>query len=81
MTRVGSYQAKTHLAELLKRVAKGEQILITKRGKPVALLAPAFEEAARDIPEVIRQLKELRRGNALGKDLSVKALIEEGRRF
>src|SRR4051794_37004639 len=38
MTSVGSYAAKTHLPALLERVARGERILITRRGLPIALL-------------------------------------------
>jgi prevent-host-death family protein len=79
MTTIGSYEAKTHLAALLERVARGEKILITRRGKPVALLtAPPREEL--DVQEAIRQMKELRRGNTLG-GLSIREMIEEGRRF
>ena len=45
-TSVGSYAAKTHLPELLDRVAKGERILITKRGKLVARLVPIGTQRA-----------------------------------
>ena len=39
-------EAKKHLSELLGRVAYGrEQIVITKRGKPMARLVPATEES------------------------------------
>jgi prevent-host-death family protein len=39
--------AKKHLSELLGRVAYGkEEIVITKRGKPMARLVPAEENAA-----------------------------------
>ena len=34
-------QAKSHLSEILERVAEGEEILLTRRGKPVARLVPA----------------------------------------
>jgi len=81
MTSVGSYEAKTHLPELLERVARGERILITKRGQPVAMLVPAEAEEKPDVRAVIRKMKELRKGNVLGKDLSIRDLIEEGRRF
>ena len=37
---VGPYQAKTHLPQLLLRVAKGERITITRHGFPVAILCP-----------------------------------------
>ena len=47
MTRksINVAEAKKHLSELLGRVAYGgEQIVITKRGKPLARLVPATEE-------------------------------------
>ena len=40
MREVGSFEAKTHLSELLKAVEAGETVTITKRGKAVAQLTP-----------------------------------------
>ena len=40
MREVGAFEAKTHLSSLLEAVAAGEEIVITKRGKPVARLVP-----------------------------------------
>ena len=37
---VSLYEAKTTLSELVERAAAGEEIVITKSGKPKALLAP-----------------------------------------
>lgn len=37
---IGAYEAKTRLADLLDRVQRGEQIIITRHGKPVARLVP-----------------------------------------
>jgi len=37
---VNVHAAKTHLSSLLDRVAKGEEIIIAKAGKPVARLVP-----------------------------------------
>lgn len=34
------YEAKTHFSDLIERVANGEEIVISRRGKPVARLAP-----------------------------------------
>lgn len=34
-------EAKTHLSEILERVSEGEEILLTRRGKPIARLVPA----------------------------------------
>ncbi len=39
-------EAKAHLSELLERVAEGEEILLTRRGKPIARLVPARSEAS-----------------------------------
>lgn len=52
MDSVGSFEAKTHLPRLLERVAGGERILITNRGKPVAMLVPpeaATPKSAEDV--------------------------------
>ncbi|MBU0501376.1 MAG: type II toxin-antitoxin system prevent-host-death family antitoxin [Gammaproteobacteria bacterium] len=37
-TEIGLADAKAHLSQLTERVAGGEDVLITKRGKPVVLL-------------------------------------------
>jgi prevent-host-death family protein len=56
MTRVGTFEAKTHLTHLLERVAKGERITITNRGKPVAMLVPLDADAERDTARVGREM-------------------------
>lgn len=80
MTTVGSFEAKTHLPQLLERVGRGEKILITRHGKPAAMLVPAPDEETGDVREVLREMKALRKGNVLGKG-SIRDLINEGRRF
>lgn len=80
MTSVGSYAAKTHLPELLARAEGGEKILITRRGVAVALLSPPPQQPTRNIGSVIAQMKTLRRGQRLGKGVSIRDLIEDGRR-
>jgi prevent-host-death family protein len=79
MAEVGAFQAKMHLLHLWDRVERGETVIITRHGKPVARLAP-FEGSSRDDRErVIAQLKELRAGQTLG-SLSLRELIDDGRR-
>lgn len=41
MTRVSVHEAKTHLSRLLARMEDGEEIMIQRRGKDVAVLTPA----------------------------------------
>ena len=40
MTTVNIHEAKTHLSELLRRVMNGEEIIIAKAGKPIAIYLP-----------------------------------------
>ena len=80
MVNVGSFDAKTHLPALLKRVSKGETIQITRRGVPIAKLVPAEEGPSRNPKEAGRRIRELRRGIRLG-GLSIKKLIHEGHRY
>ena len=79
MKTVGTYEAKTHLAQLLAEVAKGESIRITRHGAAVALLVPASAGRPADASEVIAELRAFRASHRLG-PLSVKAMIGEGRR-
>ena len=81
MQEVGSYEAKTHLPQLLDRVEQGELITITRHGKPVARLVPVQEYDRQMIADVVQEIRQLRKGHRLGSDLTVRQLIEEGRRF
>jgi prevent-host-death family protein len=78
MDTVGIYEAKTHFAQLIDRVVKGEQITITRHGVPVAVLCPAGRSERRPVKEVIAELKRFRRAHPL-KGITIKELIEEGR--
>ena len=44
---IGAFEAENALDSLLDRVEKGEEIIISRRGKPVARLAPV--RAERDV--------------------------------
>jgi prevent-host-death family protein len=83
MTTVSFYDARTHFSELLDQVARGKQVLITRRGKPAALLSPPPREEARDAREVVEEMRQWqeREGPTLGPGLTVRDLREEGRRF
>ncbi|MEI6450770.1 MAG: type II toxin-antitoxin system prevent-host-death family antitoxin [Actinomycetes bacterium] len=80
MATVGAYEAKTHLPELLRRVENGERITITRHGHAVAELVPAGCAAGRDVRAVVEEIKAFRKGHSLGADLTIRQLIDEGRR-
>ena len=80
MKQIGAFEAKTHLSELLDLAATGERFTITKRGKPVAMLVPVEQKPEITPAEAAAGLRALRSQITLGDDLTVKDLIEEGRR-
>jgi len=79
MRTIGAYEAKTHLPRLLDEVAAGDEIIITKHGVPVAVLVPATTWSTRTVSETIEALRAFRGRHPLG-DISVRELIDEGRR-
>ena len=80
MRSVGAYEAKTHLPKLLDDVARGETITITKHGVAVARLVPAPGRRSNDIDAIVTALRRFRAGKRL-RGLSVRELVEEGRRY
>jgi prevent-host-death family protein len=59
MTTVGAFEAKTHFAQLLQRVERGEEVVITRRGKEVARLVPAATKHDKEAAmAVFRRLRE-----------------------
>ena len=65
---IGAFEAKTHFSQLIERALQGEEIFITRRGKPVAKLVPIDDlytsEAAK---EAVKRLKTLAKEMQLGK--------------
>ncbi len=59
MRKVGSRELKNRLGRYLDLVGKGQAILVTDRGKPVAKLIPAAAEAdaAPGLEEKLRELE------------------------
>jgi prevent-host-death family protein len=80
MKQVQASQAKTHLLELLDEVEKGETVVITRHGKPIARLVPDEEQRRADIRRAIEEIKEIRKHT---KPATVEEILDwrnEGRR-
>ena len=78
METIGAYEAKTHLPQLLKRVAKGERITITRHGVPVATLQAPATTGKRPVDEVIAELREFRQKHRLD-GITIREMIDRGR--
>ena len=78
METVGTYEAQNHLPKLLERVSKGERIIISKHGVPIAVLQPYNTQKTVDLSAVITELRQFREGHSL-EGLSIRDMIDEGR--
>jgi prevent-host-death family protein len=78
MSEVGAYEAKTHLPRLLKQVEAGDVVTITRNGRAIARLAPI--SSAADAASRILQLRKAVARPVPAEKLSMRKLIDEGRR-
>ncbi len=62
MERVGIYDARARLSELVEKVEAGEEVVLTRRGQPVVRLVPARDDArARTRARAVKRIHELRK--------------------
>ncbi|HUZ13519.1 MAG TPA: type II toxin-antitoxin system prevent-host-death family antitoxin [Caulobacteraceae bacterium] len=82
MKQVGILEAKTHLSALVDAASAGEEVLITRHGKPVAKLVTATR-APKPGPEAAERIRGLRdeiaRKHGVDPDFDWKAAVEDGR--
>lgn len=66
---IGAFEAKNTLGSLLDRVERGEEVVITRRGKPVARLVPETgnEERRKRALEAVAGIRALAREMNLGR--------------
>ena len=76
---VGAYEAKTHLPALLKFVAKGREVIITRHAKPIAKLV-AFEKPASN-REIVDRLLAFRGKLKLAPGETIRDLVNAGRKY
>ena len=87
MSTITAFDAKTRFGELLERVARGEEIVITRHDKPVARIVPEGQASLAQVQAAVTALRTLRakiRTRTQGRkpltDAEVRSAIAEGRR-
>jgi prevent-host-death family protein len=86
-TEVGAFEAKNALGSLLDRVERGEEIVITRHGKPVARLVPNAgridqSQASAAFQRIRERARQLHKSGASEKDFewdTLKKWRDEGR--
>ena len=84
MITVGSFEAKTKLAELLDKVEAGESVTITRRGREVArLVGVRTEDEQARTRALIDEIKRTRVGGDRGAKpgTTIAELIKAGRKY
>lgn len=87
MRKVGLFEAKTHLSALVDAAERGETIVVTRNGKPVAQLGPIRSEKRRSmtrkaaVDQIFAFREQLRREDRTFTANEIRQWIEEGRRF
>ena len=86
MATISAFEAKTRFGHLLERVARGEEVIITKHDKPVARLIPEGRPRLQSVREAVTELRELRKriaartnGKSKVSFQDFKSAVEEGR--
>lgn len=81
MVKVGMFEAKTHLPEMVRRVEAGEEICLTKHNQPVAFLVSASAYRKNKNREALEQLVMLGKKIKLGITIDdIIAMRDEGRK-
>jgi len=75
MRKVGLFEAKQKLSELVEQACHGEKIGITRRGELAAVLVPPTQQI--DLKEIFKDIEEIR--GRVKRRVNVKELLEEGR--
>jgi prevent-host-death family protein len=77
MRKMGLFEAKQKLSELVERAGRGEEIGITKRGKLAAVIGPA--PGHDQLEEILDGMERIRKRAKPLRGVAIKDLIEEGR--
>jgi prevent-host-death family protein len=80
MKQVQASVAKARLLELLNEVERGETVVITRHGKPIARLVPDEEARRAESRRAIEEIKEMRKGAPRATAEEILAWRDEGRK-
>jgi prevent-host-death family protein len=78
LEEIGSYDAKTKLPEILRRVEAGESFTITNRGKPIADVVPSRATRRLKCKAAISNIKKAKKYEV--SDSELKDMMESGRK-
>ncbi len=81
MREIQASEAKTRLPQLLDEVERGETLIITRDGKPIARLVPEEQSQQKIFDEVKAALTELRKHTGRATVEEILAWRHEGHQY
>jgi len=80
--QIGAFEAKTHFSQIIDRVEKGADYIVTRRGKPVAKIIPIEQKQEMPWEEILAKFKELRKNyRGVPGSFNIREAIEDGRKY
>jgi prevent-host-death family protein len=76
---IGIYEAKSKLSQLVERAEAGEEITLTRRGRPVAKIVNASPALRTDRARLLREIRALSRRVRIPKSITIREIVAEGR--
>ena len=81
MREIRASEAKTHLPQILDEVERGETVVITRHGRPIARLVPEAERRQAEIDEAVESIKRNRAGRGSITTEEILSSIHEGHKY
>jgi prevent-host-death family protein len=81
MREIQASQAKAHLPELLNDVERGETLIITRHGRPIARIIPEANRRQEEVDRAIDSIQRLRQRTGRITAEQLLSARDEGRRY
>ncbi len=81
MREIQASEAKTHLPRLLDEVERGETLVITRHGKPIARIIPEKSRRQEEIDRAMAAIQELRKHTGKVTVAELLSARDEGRKY
>ena len=78
MRKIGAYELKAHLSEVLDDVEHGQTVVVTRHGRPIARISPDAADKREQVNQAVKSLLNFPR-TRLPKGITIRKLVEEGR--
>lgn len=80
MREIQASEAKSHFLQLLDDVERGETLIITRHGRPIARIAPEVDVRQEEIRRAVDGIRELRKRTGKITFEELKSARDEGRK-